>query len=159
MKIIVVSDSHGDVEILKEIVRINPNADIYLHLGDSCVEENYLGPFVSVKGNCDYFSSYPEYRIIRTSRCNIYANHGHLHTYVNNAFLKSKDCKIYLFGHTHCHYINQDGEYLYLNPGSVSRPRDNTNGTYMILNINKDEIEVEIKEIGGKENVGYFKIS
>ncbi len=158
MKIIVVSDSHGDVDILKDIVKKNPNADIYLHLGDSCVEEPYINPFVSVKGNCDYFSSYPEYRIIKTKRCNIYANHGHLRSYVDNSFLKSKDCKIYLFGHTHCHFIKQDGEYLYLNPGSTSRPRDGTNGTYMIMNIDENEIEITIKEIGGQENVGYLKI-
>ena len=45
MKICVVSDSHGDREILRKIYLSNPNCDIYLHLGDSQLEEYLINPF------------------------------------------------------------------------------------------------------------------
>ena len=38
-------------------------------------------------------------------------------------------------------------DYYFVNPGSVSRPRDSTNGTYLIIECSKDKIEFEFKEL------------
>ncbi|MDD6302112.1 MAG: YfcE family phosphodiesterase [Bacillales bacterium] len=146
MKIVVISDSHGDFDIVRKIALSNPNADIYLHLGDSQLENDYyLDPFVSCKGNCDYFSSFPNYRIIHTPYGNIYAEHGHLHSYINKDFLIKHNCKIYLFGHSHIHYEKQEDDFYFLNPGSVSLPRDGTSGTYLILDISKEKFTYQFK--------------
>lgn len=147
MKICIVSDSHGDRDILQKIYNLNSNCDIYLHLGDSQLDSNWLLPFISVKGNCDYFSDYPDFKIISTPFGNIYAEHGHLHNHCTIDFLKSKNCQIYLYGHTHIHKIVQIGDYYFFNPGSVSSPRDGTCGTYLILELKKDIISYQFKSV------------
>lgn len=146
MKICVVSDSHGDRDILRRIYNSNMNCDIYLHLGDSQLEDYLIHPFVGVKGNCDYFLDYPNYRIIKTPLLNIYCEHGHIHGKGNVCLLKEKNCKVYLYGHTHINMIENINDYYFVNPGSVSKPRDGSNGTYLIITIDED-IKFEIKEV------------
>ncbi len=147
MKICVVSDSHGDTAILEKIYNANPNCNIYLHLGDSLLDEHNLHQFNSVKGNCDYFSDFPLYRIISTSFGNIYAEHGHIHGRGSINLLKKHNCKVYLYGHTHIHRIEEMDGYYFVNPGSCSLPRDGTAGTYLIIDFNNDKINFEFKEI------------
>ena len=53
MKIVVVSDSHRNQNVLYRIVDMNKDADLFLHVGDSELTEDEISPFVSVKGNCD----------------------------------------------------------------------------------------------------------
>lgn len=147
MKICVVSDTHGDLDILEKIYQLNPECNIYLHLGDSLLDEHYLNHFVGVRGNCDHFSNLPDYRIISTPSGNIYAEHGHIHGRGSINLLKKYDCKVYLYGHTHIHRLeNMDGFY-FANPGSCSYPRDGTSGTYLIIDIENDKINFEFKEI------------
>lgn len=147
MKICVVSDSHGNREILEKIYQINPCCDIYLHLGDSQLEEYLIHPFVSVKGNCDYFLEYPNFRIVDTPYGKLYCEHGHIHGKGNISLLNQYGCKVYLYGHTHIYKLEQIGDYYFVNPGSASRPRDDSNGTYLIITCNEKEIKFEFKEM------------
>lgn len=146
MKICVVSDSHGDRDILQKIYNANINCDIYLHLGDSQLDPYLISPFVSVKGNCDYFLDYPNHRIIKTSKGNIYCEHGHIHGKGNISLLKENNAFIYLYGHTHIHKLEEINGFYFANPGSCSRPRDDTNGTYLIIDIN-EEVKFVFKEV------------
>lgn len=147
MKICVVSDSHGEREILERIVRINPDCDIYLHLGDSLLPDYLISPFVSLKGNNDYLLDYPSSRIIKTEYCNIYCEHGHIHGIGNSYLLEKNNCKVYLYGHTHVHKLEKIKDYYFVNPGSTSLPRDGSNGTYLIIKTSIDNIEFEFKEL------------
>lgn len=147
MKICVVSDSHGDMEILKKIYLANPNCDIYLHLGDSLLDEAYIYPFVSVKGNCDYFIDYPLFKIISTPYGNIYLEHGHIHGCGNEFIMKKYNAKVYLYGHTHIHKIEHINNYYYVNPGSTSFPRDGTNGTYLLMDCDENNIKFKFVEL------------
>jgi hypothetical protein len=119
MKIVVVSDVHGDYLLLNKVININPNCDIYLLLGDSSLEEYAIYPFISVKGNCDY-EDYPLEKIITTPAGKIYATHGH-YRFINNAYLKNKDpqIKVCLQGHTHIRSFYQNEDIIYANPGSL----------------------------------------
>ena len=101
MKIVIVSDSHGEVELLRKIVSMHKDADIFLHLGDSGLPEEYLNPFVSVKGNCDFFLPYPNFRVLHTPYGDFYCEHGHIRGRVTSEFVKLKGCVGYLYGHTH----------------------------------------------------------
>ena len=76
MKIVIVSDSHGNREILEKIVLQNPSANIFLHAGDSGLCKLEISPYVSVKGNCDYESDFPDKLIIKTPYGNLYMTHG-----------------------------------------------------------------------------------
>lgn len=147
MKICVVSDSHGDREILQTIYLRHRDCHIYLHLGDSQLEERWIAPFVSVKGNCDYFSDYPLFRIVDTPYGKIYAEHGHRAGKVDIDFLKRNGCKIHLRGHTHVHDLEKRGEYFFANPGSLTRPRDGTGGTYLLIELTETVAEFIFKEV------------
>ena len=75
MKLLVVSDSHGDNESLEKLALIYPNMDLYLHLGDSESDEFSIKPFISVKGNCDFYPNFENRLIIPTPLGNIFASH------------------------------------------------------------------------------------
>ena len=53
MKVIVVSDSHSNLDVLTQIVMKNYNGDVFYHLGDSELPEYLLNNFTCVLGNCD----------------------------------------------------------------------------------------------------------
>ena len=147
MKIVIVSDSHGEINLLRKIVNQHFDADVFLHLGDSQLPEEYLHPFVSVKGNGDYFMPYPRYRILKTPYGNFYCEHGHLRSIVSTDFLKMNQCIGYLYGHSHCRKnVIIDGMH-YINPGSLTRPRDGLNGCYIVMNCEKNEIKIDYIEV------------
>ena len=80
-KWIVVSDNHTESGILYQIYEAHPDADMYLHLGDSEFEydDTELSLFRRVKGNCDF---YPEFENEAVAKCNdvkAFYTHGHLY--------------------------------------------------------------------------------
>ena len=61
----------------------------------------------------------------------IFATHGHQHNTDNPPMLKQGD--VLLHGHTHVPVLEEfDGKY-YINPGSVSIPKENSAHSYMVL--------------------------
>ena len=146
MKIIVVSDTHRDYECLRKLRQLHNDANMFLHLGDSELPSYMLDGFASVKGNCDYFEDYPENKIVKTLYGNIYMEHGHRYTLTDN-YIKSKNCIIFLSGHTHAHSLRKIGDCYAANPGSLIKPRDNTNGTYLIIELEDGKVEFIFKEL------------
>lgn len=163
MKILVVSDTHREVEALREVVSRNQQGlDLVIHLGD-CIDDIEIVmrdyrqiACLSVLGNCDYhtFSMNAKYEgSFSAEGRRIFYCHGHKYSVktttsaiVSNA--KLKGCDIVLFGHSHVVYqeMRQDG-ILVLNPGSLVLPREGDKGTYAILEINGKEVKYEIKEV------------
>ena len=147
MKFLVVSDSHGNNQALEQLALIYPNMDLYLHLGDSESDEFSIKPFISVKGNCDFYPNFQNYLIISTPLGNIFASHE---PYVSKAELKKKEIRFFLHGHTHKRKFETIDNITYLNPGSISFSRDGFDLSYMILEINNKEFEVVFKCLGDK---------
>lgn len=145
MKILVVSDSHGDEKILKELINEYPNMDYYLHAGDSGLDRDTLYPFESVKGNTDY---YPFDELIR-----IYTPIGYLLMKHKPNFTSEQieNNKFLINGHTHQYSFYIDRSKVFLNPGSTSLPRDGTRGTYMIMDINDSKTSIIIYDIETKD--------
>lgn len=148
MQIIVVSDNHGDKAILDQLQRCYPNADLFLHLGDSELSEWELGKFISVKGNKDHDINLPKFRYVHTEYGEIYMEHG-IHLFgINEKMIRSKNALIFLSGHTHVSKTKKiDDKCYYANPGSLTRPRDGTNGTYIVINLTKDNVDIKIIEL------------
>lgn len=131
MRILVVSDTHGDGYALQNALWQQPEAKIVFHLGDGAREmeavaaDNPDRTFYGVRGNCD------------SERCELLGNreetvggrrifftHGHLWsvkfglTRVAYA-ARERQADILLFGHTHQPLsLYDDGLYL-VNPGSL----------------------------------------
>lgn len=145
MKIVVISDTHGNVDLIKMVRYINSDADMFLHCGDSGLPPEQIDGFASVKGNCDYFD-YPLNKLLKTPYGNIYIEHGNRYT-LTDKYILSKNAIIFLHGHTHCHYVKKVGNCYVANPGSLTKPRDGSNGTYLVIFIEKDKIKFEFKEL------------
>ncbi len=144
MKILLVSDSHGDERVLKDLLKAYPQMDYYLHAGDSGLDRDTLYPFESVKGNTDY---YPFDNLLR-----IYTPLGYLLIKHKPGFTSEqiKNNKFLVNGHTHQYSFYVEQNKVFLNPGSLTLPRDKTNGTFMIMNIEIEKASIIIYDIETK---------
>ena len=61
----------------------------------------------------------------------IYMTHGHI--YNENNLPPISDGDILLHGHTHVPKCTEHEKYIYMNPGSVSIPKENSHHGYMTL--------------------------
>lgn len=158
MRIIVISDTHTDYWGLNKIVQRNPNADLFLHLGDG--EEEYrllcrnfpeIAPkFRYVKGNCDYGSPEPlELTLDLTASHRIFACHGHKLgvKYGTDDLLQRAaelNCNIALYGHTHVQHCTYENGIYVMNPGSASCPRDCRPPSYGFVDITPQGVVTNI---------------
>ena len=152
MKILIVSDSHRNDEILYELVSEYPKMDLYLHAGDSQSFPEGIYPFDSCLGNCD---SYPfdEKRFIRTEFGNILMKHF---PHLSNE--EKKDIRVFIYGHTHRYSVYEEDGILMINPGSISLSRDNSNGSYAVLTMEKDLLKVDVFDIFTKNILTSYQI-
>lgn len=161
IKFMIASDIHGSAYYCKKMLEAfeQSQADRLLLLGDIL----YHGPrndlprdyapkqviemlnqkkdrIFCVRGNCDTevdqmvleFPILADYSIITTKDRLIYATHGH--NFHKNALPPMQPGDILLHGHTHIPAWETFGEdHLYLNPGSISIPKEGSAHSYMIL--------------------------
>lgn len=140
MKILLVSDSHGDYQALDQLAAKYPNMDLYLHAGDSEQDEFSIKPFISVRGNCDHYYDFPNYLVIPSPFGNIYVQHT---PYVSKSVINEHNAKIVIHGHTHVRRNGTKNGILFINPGAISYARDKFNGSYAIIEIDSKNVEVK----------------
>ncbi len=156
MRYLIVSDTHGNHEYLDEVLYNVGHLDGVLHLGDvenreTDIEAQLDCPLEIVCGNNDSEIFLPRERILFLGGHKVYMSHGHYHKiYYGTKELvesaKSNGCDIALFGHTHCPYLEREGDLWVANPGSISRPRQaDRYPTYMILEIDPmDRVKITL---------------
>lgn len=148
MKIYVLSDSHNSFNFAPFLEKCQ-DADIVIHCGDGQRDVEDLKsvlpcPVYSVKGNCDIFGKREE--IIDVEGHRIFVTHGDIygvkHSY-SGLVLKAKELNadIVLYGHSHIPDISYHENIWLINPGSLTRPRDNKAPTYCILEISGETIK------------------
>ncbi len=162
MKLFIASDIHGAAGYCREMLEAydREQADRLLILGDilyhgprNDLPAEYAPKSVlamlnerksevlCVRGNCDTevdqmvleFPIMADYAIFNMDGVNIYATHGHIFNTSNPPMLQKGD--ILLHGHTHIpawDEFGENGEFLYLNPGSISIPKKDSAHSYMI---------------------------
>ena len=149
-KIVVVSDSHGDNQILKDVASKHNDADVFLHLGDSETYESEIYPFITIKGNNDYLIN-DEVKVLAIAGDRFYLTHGHRNYLDDNNMVriaKKNECDFFLFGHTHRPYYKVIDNIYLINPGSLSYPRSSYGRTYGIIIIGDDKsIDYKLIEI------------
>ena len=146
MRLIVFSDTHGNLAVIDQIITSNPISDHFLFLGDGIKEFEIVSMkypekhFYSVIGNCDKGGA-PEEAVVEIYNTRIYMAHGHLlgvrnslDRLIDNARAAKAD--IALFGHTHIRYYQQDKGLYILNPGSAFLPEDDLPPSYAFIDIN-----------------------
>ena len=158
--LLIASDIHGSALFLEELLaayrregasRLVLLGDILYHGPRNDLPEGYdpkrcislLSPLASrilaVRGNCDTevdqmvlpFPILADYAVIPAGDRLIYLSHGHKYGETNPPPFAKGD--ILLGGHTHVAKIADHGDYVYLNPGSVSIPKENTPQGYILF--------------------------
>ena len=142
MKVLIISDNHGDKTILDEIKeKYQDQVDGMIHCGDSELNDtdNIWETYQPVEGNCDYYGDYPTERIVEIGDASFLVVHGHRHrvkqdlSYLAEA-AQQKGLQFAFYGHTHIPKVDQIEDVYVINPGSIAQPRyPYSVGTYAIL--------------------------
>ena len=160
MKFLIASDIHGSAyycDLLLKAIETE-KADRVLILGDilyhgprNDLPKDYapkkviemLNPLkdklLCVRGNCDTevdqmvldFPILADYSVIPLGDRLIYATHGH--NFNENNLPPMSQGDILLNGHTHVSKCVEHSDFIYMNPGSVSIPKEDTPHSFMTL--------------------------
>lgn len=153
MRVLVVSDVHGDFRRLCEAIEQQPTAKTVIFLGDGLRQAEDAADrypdrvFYMVPGNCDFGSDAIPVRQETVGGKRFYFTHGHRHDvkytlYRLELAAREAEADIALFGHTHQPYEEYvDGLYLF-NPGSLGR-----GGTYGYVDIEGGGIRTAVVEL------------
>lgn len=173
MKWMIASDLHGSAKYVRLLTEAyaREGADRLLLLGDLLYHgpRNDLPPdydpkqviallsplkerIFCVRGNCDTevdqmvlpFPILADYCLLECRGRLIYGTHGHIYNLQNPPPLAPGD--VLLCGHTHIPANQEQDGLLYLNPGSVSIPKENSPRGYMTL----EEGLFQWKELDGR---------
>lgn len=162
MKLMFISDIHGiktNLEKVKEKFK-ELNCDKLVVLGDLY----YIGPrnkmiegydikavesflesmkdkLICMRGNCDsevdlMISNFPimnDLSLIMTENHDLYITHGHIYNESN----WMKENSILIYGHFHIPFIKKIETNYYINPGSISLPKEGYKASYLIYDENK----------------------
>ena len=144
MKLLVLSDSHGNIDNMARAVALTQPRHI-LHLGD-CLRDAWelytlfpAIPLDTVPGNCDWGSFDTPERLLEFDGVRVLMMHGHTRNVKStplSAQYAARECgaDILLFGHTHRPLVDYDGTLYTMNPGAISDPRRPTYGLVTIEN-------------------------
>ena len=147
MKILVVSDSHGDLTSLHEVLLKEKGIDCYLHAGDVGLSPEEIAPFKAVKGNCDYpFKGLPPELKVKTPYGLLLMRHYPLFDESQADYLYQNGFRIFIHGHTHYKEEKVVRRLHVYCPGSLSYPRDD-GPSYLILDIDKDKCAATFKRL------------
>lgn len=160
MKLMFVSDIHGSLFYAKEAIKIfeKEKADQLMIVGDVLYHgprnplpkdynpaqvadllNQYKDKIIAVRGNCDSevdqmvlsFEMMGDYHIIVKDNYKIFMTHGHL--YNKNQMPNLNPGDAFIHGHFHLPMAEKLGEVFYLNPGSITLPKENNPNSYAVL--------------------------
>ena len=136
MRILVVSDTHGDFRsLVAALGLLGRSVQALVHLGDGSGDVKAAmrygaptPPAFGVRGNVDADSSVPLARRFDAEGRLVMLAHGHRYPLGDGVAslvyaAKEAGARAFFFGHTHVPYCEERSGVLLLNPGSLSRPR------------------------------------
>lgn len=140
LRFFVVSDTHCDIDIMaKAVSRHQTDVTNWFHLGDSELPPDIINSmFLGVRGNCDRYPGLPITRDVRFAFGTVHLEHGNRWDGIDDDYIASLGCKIFLSGHTHRKLARQlpNGSWQF-NPGSLVRPRDGSLGSYLLIDVDE----------------------
>ena len=165
MKLVLFSDSHGNVANMADVVRLE-HPDRVLHMGDLARDAEELArqfpdiPVTYVPGNCDgRRPDLPDERRFTLEGCKILMTHGH--TYHVKAgpgaairAARETGARLLCFGHTHEAFCEFQNGLWIVNPGAAGSLERSS----MLLVIDVGNTNMEFGVYRGEELVGSFRL-
>ena len=173
MKLMIASDIHGSAfycdKMLNTFAKENPErllllGDLLYHGPRNDLPKNYepkkviqmlngvKDKIICVRGNCEAevdqmvleFPVLSESLLMFLDNRLIFATHGHIYNKDKLPALQAGD--VFLQGHTHIPVLSKIGDNFFMNPGSVSIPKENSEHSYMIY----ENQSFTLKNLDGK---------
>jgi len=177
-KLLVFSDSHGNVRNLKAVFNwandhIPPNDTIIAaaFLGDGISdlefasdETGFYTDWKLVMGNNDFGIVMPETLAFDFAEHHFFMCHGHRYNlYSGFNFLinaaKNAGADVVLYGHTHIPHYKIVNGVTFINPGSVGRPRGKIGASFVVIECPDNKpLNVKFFEIGIQGKIKVVKI-
>lgn len=151
MKLLVISDSHGNYSHALKAHELAGPVDHIIHLGDGAddarlMEEVLEVPVVRVAGNCDCEPQLPKELTLEIDDCRVLVTHG------NRQSVKAGlgqligrgvevGASVVLYGHTHLPAVQSAEGMLLVNPGAL---KSGFPASYAIVTVDGTEVRAEI---------------
>ena len=155
MKVLVMSDTHGNIENAKRVLnRVIPlGVKTVLHCGDYISDARLIEKFYpqvevyGVYGNCDvgFGGAYSE--VITLEGVSIYMSHGHRYGVKWGEYDElvidavAHEATVAICGHSHEAHLEKKQGILVMNPGSLTLPRDSRYPSYGILELKDGHVK------------------
>ena len=142
--LIVVSDTHGNIQGVEKLCPLIAENDYFIHLGDGVgdirqIRDEYPQKSYFCAGNCDFFAPYPTEGVLQVEKLSVFYTHGHkygvkrdLDTLASAA--KARGCEVALYGHTHLPLITEVNGVTLINPGAMRSTGENAVYAYLVVN-------------------------
>lgn len=172
MKFFILSDIHGSVSAFMEATKAfeREGADLLVLCGDylnhgprnplpagydpkalAPLINELAGNIIGVRGNCDSevdqmlldFPCLGDYAVFFSAGRRFFVTHGHLPAEKQTAPLRPGD--VFVSGHTHVPALEERGGIVFLNPGSPSLPKGESEPGYAIA----DDSGLYLKTLAG----------
>ncbi len=131
MKLVVISDTHGNYPAALRAVEMIAGADVVIHLGDFCEDTLPLQGALSCKiirvpGNCDVGARLPRELFLRFGGVPFLLCHGDAYGVKSGTTRLGEHAhrigaEVVLFGHTHTPLIRSIDGRLFVNPGTLQK--------------------------------------
>lgn len=163
MKILILSDIHGDYDSFNKVIN-SETFDKLIILGDlfSYSYNNEEEPIIKllqklknklilIRGNCDILINYEKLNLQAHDIITIPLNNNlvtltHGNRYCKG-FLPEYHGNIFMNGHTHIPILIKENNIIYCNPGSIGKPRATSSKGYLIFEDNKLTLKMINNEI------------
>lgn len=162
MRIGLISDTHRSLDNAIKAVDKMGAIDLLIHAGDHYRDAMTIAsqieiPVKAVVGNCDIASDGPDDLLLDLEGCLVYITHGHryqvkLSRYKLQCRALELKARVAVYGHTHIPDLTElavagdtdQGELLFINPGSLAEPRQGGKPSYAVLEIKGSAVNAQI---------------
>lgn len=151
MRLLVISDSHGNYAHVFKAHQLAGPVDHILHLGDGSddarlLEEVLEVPVHRVAGNCDLDRRLPSELTLEFGSCRVFMTHGNrqqVKSGLRQLIGKGVEvgARVVLYGHTHLPSVESAEGMLLVNPGPL---KEGAQGSFAIVTLNGAAARAEI---------------
>lgn len=130
-KLIAVSDSHGNIRDLENLIPEINASDYFVFLGDGNrdierITDKITAQIIRVRGNCDLMPNISDEAVFQVGKVRFLATHGNKYGVKSSLIslgqnARDTGCDFALYGHTHRAGIFDTGGVTLINPGALEK--------------------------------------